>query len=67
MGTYTGDVSPGDAAQTRDLGCLTLTKVAVDPTMSNNSYLLRCARTGDQVGAHSVYGVPPGCAFSGVF
>ena len=25
MGTYTGDVSPGDAAQTRDLGCLTLT------------------------------------------
>ena len=49
MGTYTGDVSPGDAAQTRDLGCLTLTKVAVDPTMSNNSYLLRCARTGDQV------------------
>ena len=49
MGTYTGDVSPGDAAQTRDLGCLTLTKVAVDPTMSNNSYLLRCAQTGDQV------------------
>ena len=49
MGTYTGDVSPGDAAQTRDLGCLTLTKVAVDPKMSNNSYLLRCAETGDQV------------------
>ncbi|CAM3560479.1 MBL fold metallo-hydrolase [Nocardioides marinus] len=49
METYTGDVTPGDPAQTRDLGCLTLTKVAVDPKMSNNSYLLRCAETGDQV------------------
>lgn len=49
METYTGDVTPGDPAQTRDLGCLTLTKVAVDPKMSNNSYLLRCAATGDQV------------------
>ncbi|WP_207792980.1 MBL fold metallo-hydrolase [Nocardioides acrostichi] len=46
---YDGDVTPGGAAQTRDLGCLTVAKVAVDPEMSNNCYLLRCAETGEQV------------------
>ena len=49
MESYTGDVTPGGPPQVRDLGCLTLTKVAVDPQMSNNAYLLRCQQTGDQV------------------
>ena len=49
MKSYTGDVTPGGPPQVRDLGCLTLTKVAVDPQMSNNAYLLRCQQTGDQV------------------
>ncbi|MCW2767181.1 MAG: fold metallo-hydrolase, partial [Nocardioides sp.] len=48
-GSYTGDVEPGAAPQTRELEHLTITKVAVDPQMSNNCYLLRCASTGDQV------------------
>ncbi|WP_210437681.1 MBL fold metallo-hydrolase [Nocardioides xinjiangensis] len=47
--TYTGDVSPGGAAAVRRLGRLTLTKVAVDPEMSNNCYLLQCGETGDLV------------------
>ncbi|GAA1918611.1 MBL fold metallo-hydrolase [Nocardioides hwasunensis] len=47
--SYTGEVSPGGDADVRTLGCLTLTKVAVDPKMSNNCYLLRCADTGAQV------------------
>ncbi|XVV14712.1 MBL fold metallo-hydrolase [Actinoplanes sp. CA-131856] len=38
--TYTGDVSVGGPADTRDLGGLTITKVAVGP-MENNAYLLR--------------------------
>ncbi len=46
---YTGDVSPGGEADTRTLGCLTLTKVAVDPAMSNNCYLLHCAGTDELV------------------
>ena len=33
----------------RELAHLTITKVAVDPKMSNNCYLLRCRDTGDQV------------------
>ncbi len=33
----------------RELTHLTITKVAVDPKMSNNCYLLRCKHTGDQV------------------
>ena len=44
-GDYTGDVSPGGPPQERRLGCLTLTKVAVDPEMSNNCYLLHCTET----------------------
>jgi glyoxylase-like metal-dependent hydrolase (beta-lactamase superfamily II) len=47
--TYTGAVSPGGAPDTRELSGLTVTKVAVDPEMSNNCYLLRCRATGDQV------------------
>jgi glyoxylase-like metal-dependent hydrolase (beta-lactamase superfamily II) len=46
---YSGEVKPGDAAQTRELANLTITKVAVDPQMSNNAYLLRCRSTGEQV------------------
>ena len=47
--TYTGDVSPGGPADVRELTHLTITKVAVDPQMSNNCYLLRCRDTGEQV------------------
>lgn len=46
---YTGEVSPGDEPQRRTAGSLEITKVAVDPQMSNNCYLLRCRETGDQV------------------
>lgn len=49
MATYDGRVTPGGPAQTRDLGALTITKLAVDPQMSNNCYLLRCSETGAQV------------------
>lgn len=47
--TYTGQVQPGGPADVRDLEHLTITKVAVDPTMSNNCYLLRCRATGAQL------------------
>lgn len=33
----------------RELTHLTITKVAVDPQMSNNCYLLRCRATGEQL------------------
>ncbi|HEX4686929.1 MAG TPA: MBL fold metallo-hydrolase, partial [Nocardioides sp.] len=46
---YTGEVSPGGPAQRRAAGSLEITKVAVDPQMSNNCYLLRCRDTGEQV------------------
>jgi glyoxylase-like metal-dependent hydrolase (beta-lactamase superfamily II) len=46
---YTGDVQPGGEPDVQDLAHLTITKVAVDPKMSNNCYLLRCDYTGDQV------------------
>jgi glyoxylase-like metal-dependent hydrolase (beta-lactamase superfamily II) len=46
---YTGDVSPGGRPDRRTAGSLEITKVAVDPQMSNNCYLLRCTETGDQV------------------
>lgn len=48
MNDYTGSVRPGDAPQVRRLDGLTITKVAVDPQMSNNSYLLTCTDTGRQ-------------------
>ena len=47
--TYTGAVRPGGEAQTRELGRLSITKVAVDEQMSNNCYLLRCRETGEQL------------------
>jgi glyoxylase-like metal-dependent hydrolase (beta-lactamase superfamily II) len=47
--TYTGRVTPGGPTETRQAGDLLITKVAVDPEMSNNCYLLRCVSTGDQV------------------
>ena len=49
MVTYTGDVRPGGEPQVRELGGLTVTKVAVDPQMSNNCYLLECTETGEVV------------------
>ena len=49
MSDYTGHVKPGGPAQTRELAQLAVTKVAVDPEMSNNCYLLRCRATGDQL------------------
>ena len=47
--TYRGDVRPGDDPQVRELAHLSITKVAVDPEMSNNCYLLRCRETGEQL------------------
>lgn len=47
--SYTGEVTPGGAADVRELPTVTITKVAVDEKMSNNCYLLRCTATGEQV------------------
>lgn len=55
MVTYTGDVTPGGPAQTRRAGCLTITKVAVDPEMSNNAYLLHCEETQELVLIDAAY------------
>lgn len=44
--SYTGKVSVGGPAQTREVLGLTITKVAVGP-MNNNAYLLRCTATGE--------------------
>ena len=49
MVSYSGAVTPGGSPDTRKLGSLTITKVAVDEQMSNNAYLLRCHGTGEQV------------------
>src|SRR3954467_5032798 len=43
--SYTGSVSVGGPAETRDAGPLTITKVAVGP-MDNNAYFVRCSTTG---------------------
>jgi glyoxylase-like metal-dependent hydrolase (beta-lactamase superfamily II) len=48
-GTYTGRVRPGGTPDTRELAQLVVTKVAVDPEMSNNAYLLRCRLTDAQL------------------
>jgi glyoxylase-like metal-dependent hydrolase (beta-lactamase superfamily II) len=47
--TYDGKVTPGKGSQTFLVDCLEVSKVAVDPEMSNNCYLLRCTETGEQV------------------
>jgi glyoxylase-like metal-dependent hydrolase (beta-lactamase superfamily II) len=44
--TYTGNVTVGGAADTRELPGLSITKVAVGE-MNNNAYLLRCTQTGE--------------------
>lgn len=44
--TYTGNVTVGGPAQSRDLPGLAITKVAVGP-FDNNAYLLRCTSTGE--------------------
>ena len=46
--TYTGNVTPGGPPSVRELPDLTITKISVGPH-DNNAYLLRCARTGEQV------------------
>jgi len=48
MTEYSGAVTVGGPADTRDLPALTLTKVAVGP-YDNNAYLLRCKSTGKKV------------------
>lgn len=48
-GPYSGEVTPGDTPDTRELSHLIITKVAVDPQMSNNCYVLRCRATDEQV------------------
>jgi glyoxylase-like metal-dependent hydrolase (beta-lactamase superfamily II) len=48
-GHYSGEVSPGGEPDRRTAGMLEITKLAVDPQMHNNCYLLRCTDTGDQV------------------
>ena len=48
-GPYTGDVTPGGPPDVRELAGLIITKVAVDPDMSNNCYVLRCRSTDEQV------------------
>ena len=44
-----GGRSPGGAPDVRRAGCVTITKVAVDPDMSNNCYLLHCGETDERV------------------
>lgn len=46
--SYTGDVVVGGPAQVRELPALIISKVAVGPS-NNNSYLLRCRRSGAQL------------------
>jgi glyoxylase-like metal-dependent hydrolase (beta-lactamase superfamily II) len=46
-GQYTGEVTPGGPAQTRELKGLTITKVSVGGPYDNNAYLLRSTATGD--------------------
>jgi len=48
-GPYSGEVSPGGPPDTRELAGLIVTKLAVDPAMSNNCYLLRCRASDEQV------------------
>ena len=46
--TYTGDVTPDGPSDVRELPLLTIRKAGVG-CMSNNVYLLSCARTGKQL------------------
>lgn len=50
MVNYSGEVGVGGEPDTRELDDLRITKLAVDPEMSNNVYLLTCtAGSGDAV------------------
>ncbi|MFN8196258.1 MAG: MBL fold metallo-hydrolase [Nocardioidaceae bacterium] len=49
MTDYTGKVTAGGPADTRELSALTIRKLAVDPQMSNNCYLLTCRSTGESL------------------
>jgi glyoxylase-like metal-dependent hydrolase (beta-lactamase superfamily II) len=46
--TYTGDVTTGGPPDVRELADLRIAKLSVGP-MDNNSYLLRCRATGEQL------------------
>jgi len=46
---YSGNVTPGGPPDVLELSRLTMTKMAVDPQMSNNCYLLRCAASDEQI------------------
>jgi glyoxylase-like metal-dependent hydrolase (beta-lactamase superfamily II) len=46
--TYTGKTRVGGPAQVHELGLMSISKLAVGP-MDNNTYLLRCRRTGEQL------------------
>jgi glyoxylase-like metal-dependent hydrolase (beta-lactamase superfamily II) len=48
-GPYSGEVTPGGPPDVRELAGMTITKLAVDPEMSNNCYLLRCRANDEQV------------------
>lgn len=47
--SYTGAVTAGGEPDTRELAALTIRKLAVDPQMSNNCYLLTCRETGESL------------------
>jgi glyoxylase-like metal-dependent hydrolase (beta-lactamase superfamily II) len=49
MAAYSGKVRPGGTPDVRELAKLVITKVAVDDTMSNNCYVLRCRATDEQL------------------
>lgn len=46
--SYTGKTHVGGPAHVHELGLLTISKLAVGP-MDNNTYLLRCRKTGEQL------------------
>ena len=48
MRTYTGKVTQGGTPDVRELAGLVITKASVGP-MDNNTYLLRCRRTDEQL------------------
>lgn len=47
--TYTGDAEPGRPATFTNSSRIEIGKVAVDPKMSNNVYLLTCSETGQRL------------------
>lgn len=47
--SYTGQVTVDGPAEVRTLTHIRITKVAVDPQMANNAYVIECLSSGDQV------------------